>query len=412
MRTLCHLKSLLRGSVGLVTLLLLSCGGADPDQRNQSIDEAQLDHRGPGRCGKGQSVLLDWREQAPLPQPRSRHDAALLPDGRVIVTGGAGPFLPSAPTPVLLYNPATDTWTTHGYLPEPVNSARAAVLPDGRVLFSPGGALYDPRTGTSIVVPLTPVEAMYGYRFSGSTLTVLANGKVLRTGGSEDFTYLKEAVLYDPDTNTWSSAGTLSATRSLHTATRLLDGRVLVVGGYTLTASTQRPAGRTSVEIYDPITGIWTAAASTQVPRMQHTATLLPSGRVLVIGGQGRIWDGEGEDAEVLVYASGTAEIYDPERNTWTLTAPPSQSYGASHTATLTFGQVLAIDTASAEVFSELLNRWFVIPAPHPRRFHSATALRDGSVLVAGGSDGTVFINAPDLASVERLTLGCGHPAR
>lgn len=408
MRTSFHFRSLLRGSLPLAALALLSCGsGPEP---GSPLDETAAASRVDGRhhggsCDDHGRSRRDWRERAALPEARSMHCAVRLPSGQVLVAGGLGQFPAPLPTSIVIYDPVTDRWTTRGSLPAAEPRMRAVVLPDGRVLLSPGGALLDPLTGSSTAVPLTPGEAMRGYPFSGSTLTLLRDGKVLRTGGDDESTYLKEAVLYDPATNSWSTAGAMSVSRSLHTATLLADGRVLVVGGYTLTSSTQRPAGRTSVEIYDPRTGTFTEGPPVNVPRMQHTATRLPSGRVLVLGGGGRLWDSDSEEAQVLVEARYTAEIYDPVRNTWTLTPPPRLSYGAGHTATLTHAGVLAIDGEGAEIFSEAHSRWSAAPAPTPRRFHTATALRDGSVLLTGGTDATAFSNAPTLTSVERL--GC-----
>ncbi|WP_438041005.1 kelch repeat-containing protein [Sorangium sp. So ce128] len=96
----------------------------------------------------------------------------------------------------------------------------AAPLQDGRVLFSPGGLVYDPSTGTTTSVPLTPGEEVHGWEFAQTALTPLLSGLVLRTGGSDDDSVLREAVLYHPATNTWSSAGTMPVPRHLHTATK------------------------------------------------------------------------------------------------------------------------------------------------------------------------------------------------
>jgi hypothetical protein len=79
----------------------------------------------------------------------------------------------------------------------------------------------------------------------------------------------------------------MSVPRMNHTATRLLDGRVLVTGGVSLTAGGQ---SLTESEIYDPATGSFSMTGSLHVGRRRHTATLLPDGRVLVVGGDG--WTG------------------------------------------------------------------------------------------------------------------------
>ncbi|WP_433936327.1 Kelch repeat-containing protein [Sorangium cellulosum] len=406
-----------RGLVAFLSLAALTaagCGsGPEPAPfAERTLEEAALeahatpssDHHAKKRCRRHVGVHAEWSSVAPLPQARERHIALLLPDGQVMVAGGSGAY--PYPTAVDFYDPATDTWTTGGALPYPMSPVGAALLQDGRVLFSPGGLVYDPSTGTTTSVPLTPGEAARGWEFAQTALTPLPSGLVLRTGGSDDERVLKEAVLYDPATNTWSSAGTMSVTRHLHTATLLQDGRVLVVGGYTLN-SDERPAGRTSVEIYDPATGAWTAAAPTNLPRMQHTATLLPSGRVLVVGGGGQIYGGTEEEVVVLVDAGETAEIYDPASDTWTPTPPPNFRHTwASAVAPMPHGRVMAIGSEGAEIYKESNDTWTVIDDPIRRGFHTATTLQDGSVLITGGYDATYFSNPPTLTSAERYG-GC-----
>lgn len=408
----CH-----RGLVAFLSLAALAaagCGSASEPAplAEDALDEAALearaaslgDRRPKTLCRRHVGAHAAWSSVAPLAQARERHVALLMPDGQVMVAGGSGAF--PYPTTVDFYDPATDTWTTGGALPYPLYPVGAALLQDGGVLFSPGGLVYDPSTGATTSVPLTPAEASRGWEFAQTALTPLPNGLVLRTGGSDDESVLREAALYDPATNTWSSAGTMSVTRHLHTATLLQDGRVLVVGGYTLNAD-ERPAGRTSVEIYDPATGAWTAAAPTNLPRMQHTATLLPSGRVLVVGGGGTIYGGTEEEVVVLVDAGETAEIYDPASDTWTPTAAPNFRHTwASAVAPMSHGRVMAIGSEGAEIYKESNDTWTAIDDPIPRGFHTATTLQDGSVLITGGYDATYFVNAPAMTSVERFG-GC-----
>lgn len=75
----------------------------------------------------------------------------------------------------------------------------------------------------------------------------------------------------------WDATGNMQAARTVHTATLLPSGKVLVVGG--------RNVGPIrSAELYDPVSGTWHAAASMSTARVGHTMTLLNDGRVLVVG--------------------------------------------------------------------------------------------------------------------------------
>ncbi|MGZ3416843.1 MAG: Kelch repeat-containing protein [Polyangiales bacterium] len=187
-------------------------------------------------------------------------------------------------------------------------------------------------------------------------------------------------VTVDP---TWTSTAPMSSARALHTATELADGRVLVAGGiYERTVSLS--SVRSTAEIFDPKTGAWKPAASFDVPRYLHTATRLPSGKVLVVGG--------------YEIASPTTTIYDPTIDKWR-SGPASSNYRVGSAAcALADGTVLvsgggqftlfgdASPTASIEVYDEKTDAFTKgPPMSMPRLGHTATRLADGRVLVAGG---------------------------
>jgi hypothetical protein len=107
-------------------------------------------------------------------------------------------------------------------------------------------------------------------------------------------------LLYDPDTGTATDTGPLHDGRSGHTATLLPNGKVMVVGGAYYNRDTAVTTYRNSAEIYDPAIGTWTYTGFLNQARSDHTATLLANGKVLAAGG----YDG--------VTKLSSAEIYHP----------------------------------------------------------------------------------------------------
>jgi N-acetylneuraminic acid mutarotase len=220
----------------------------------------------------------------------------------------------------------------------------AALLLDGRVLVFGGGAgtsaeLYDPASGTWSATG--DAVALRG----GATVTVLLDGRVLVAGG-QSFG-VGTAELYDPNTGAWTETGNMSAGRIDHTAVLLPDGRVLVVGGYTYDTTGNNGTALSSAELYDPDTGTWTATGSMSEARAGHAASPLPDGTVLVAGGQ------DIRDNAALGNLA-TAEVYDPVSGTWTATAEMNEArYG--HNATLLLdGRVLVTGGFSTATSVEL----------------------------------------------------------
>lgn len=195
---------------------------------------------------------------------------------------------------------------------------------------------------TSVQGAWSPAPAM-GFGRGYQTATLLPNGKVLVVAGSQTRRILASAELYDPRTRTWSSAGTLRMPRSLHTATLLKSGKVLIVGG-----SQVQPfylGSEASAELYDPQTNSWALAASMHTPRSYHTATLLEDGRVLVVGGIQA-------SNEITGKVLASAELYDPITDTWTAAASMHIAR-AKHAATmLADHRVLVIGGTDSDYYS------------------------------------------------------------
>jgi hypothetical protein len=108
---------------------------------------------------------------------------------------------------------------------------------------------------------------------------------VLVAGGSNGDQTTNWVDLYDPVAGTWTSAASMNTFRRSHSATLLPDGTVLVTGGDT--NGNIPTAIQATTEIYDPASDTWTLGSSLASPRAGHTATLLKDGGLLVAFGNG-----------------------------------------------------------------------------------------------------------------------------
>lgn len=282
-----------------------------------------------------------WSLAADLNLARARASALLLHNHRVLVAGGCTESCQGETTvSAELFDPKSSAWfPTHNMV-----TARAdfgmVLLPDRRVLVAGGcthfdgngctavtaaAELYDPSSGT-----WTPAGSMNEAR-SSFTLVLLPNGGVLAAGGFDpQGKARRSAEIYDPATDSWSETGSMKVARGSHAAVLLTTGSVLVAGG-------KNPAGYSirESELYDPSTGIWTRTASMSAGRFEHTATLLGNGNVLVAGGS--------KLSSRSQHVLASSEIYNPVNGSWSRTGKLNH-LRTGHTATLLkSGHVLAV---------------------------------------------------------------------
>ena len=199
---------------------------------------------------------------------REQDQGVLLPDGRVLITTGIGSFA------IEMYDPHSGRFDHVADLPWKVGTETATLLPNGDVLLTSfiRAGVFDPTKGT-----FSATFRMYPTRF-GHTATLLKDGRVLIVGGQifRGDWLLGQNLIYDPSSEAFSDAGNLQFDRWNHKAVLLQDGRVLIVGGYT---GNHDPV--LTAEIYDPDTNTFsTAGTSAMNP---FAALLLPSGRVFFI---------------------------------------------------------------------------------------------------------------------------------
>jgi Tol biopolymer transport system component len=344
--------------------------------------------------------------------------AALLQDGRVLVIRACDPV-------AQLYDPQNRTFSPTGSLTVARSFGTATLLQDGRVLIAGGSdcsetsgvlgsaEVYDPGTG------LFTATGSMGITRQAHAAALLSDGRVLVAGGitgdvagttdgitvgsvsirlaATGANVVKSAELYDPSTGTFSPTGSMIDSRHQFTATPLLDGRVLVLGG-----GGEAYSARRSAEVYDPSSGTFARTGSMAKPRWLYTATLLADGRVLIAGGRS-------PNDQTLA----AAEVYNPGHGTFSTVGPMADSR-QQHTATLLEdGRVLI-----AGGYTQDASNWNVLSAteiydPGTGQFSStgsmgearwsavSALLNDGGVLIAGGTG----IGIEDLVQLDSAVL-------
>jgi N-acetylneuraminic acid mutarotase len=325
----------------------------------------------------------------PMAVPRAEFTATPLHNGKILVAGGltnGGSTYVSA----AVFDTLLGTWADTGSMTTPRAGHTATLLPNGKVLVAGGyeGAtykasaeIYDPATGiwTAVSNPMQVARRQH-------TATLLNNGLVLIVGGGNSAQFpTAGADLYDPATNAFTSAASLTTGRDRHTATLLADGKVLVFGGH------RNGTVVNTAEIYNPANNSWTTPAATGTGRWFHSATLLNNGKVLLAGGQ------------PTTGATKAVELFDPSNNTFTTNAAPNQLVfaRARHTATLLpNGKVLLLGgmatnpIAAVELYDPATNVFTQVGGllPENRSHHAAALLPNGRVLITGGFDGLYFL--------------------
>jgi len=323
-------------------------------------------------------------------------------------------------------------------------STQGAVLADGRIfamnengLIAEDASLYDPMHGVWLVIPckdcpfqptFTYLDPVMGECGAYCGWILVAGGWTLSNDGSSYHVPSALTFLFNPQTNTFSSATPITRPHDRHTATLLPGGKVLVAGGCTVFHIGDDCQGVRSSELYDPLAGAgggWTQAKDMNHPREEHTAALLGGqrclaaprpawcGKVLLAGGVGQLSDSDPE-VRPLGNVSRVTEIYNPTDDTWMDSGNYLGHGRVHHTETqLSDGGVLVVGGSqdphagnasgftlrSVELYDPGLNLWHPVAdlpatAPDPaaaadgfggRSDHTATLLPNGKLLVAGG---------------------------
>jgi hypothetical protein len=222
------------------------------------------------------------------------------------------------------------------------------------------------------------------------TATLLVDGRVLVTGGFDGTSKLYSCEIYNPETKAWKNTQRMRYSRVLHTATVLDDGRVFVTGGsgHDARSIIWFEAFTPSTETWSTVITAGTTSTSMHTSRYSHCTTLLPSGRVLITGG----YSSRFNDYQ------RTYEIYDPTTNKCDIPdrpAPLMARRRSDHSATLlNDGRVLIAGGFNdqdryfpyCEIYDPSTDTWSDAAAMRTgRSMHTACLLGDGRVMVAGG---------------------------
>ncbi|GLH75074.1 hypothetical protein GETHLI_35770 [Geothrix limicola] len=237
------------------------------------------------------------------------------------------------------------------------------------------------------------------------TATLLPNGMVLVTGGLLETgvpgqaSPISSAEIYDPATGAFTTTGSMGTARYDHTESLLPSGKVLLAGG--------NDGGTVSAELYDPGTGAFSATGNMSMPRAGHRATLLPSGKILLTGGR-----------TSATQATATAELYDPSSGQFTSTGTMTEAR-LNHMATLLpNGTVLVVGgsigpsyLASAELYDPGTET-FVPTGPMSMGTDGITApvLSNGKALVVRGGGAELYDPTTGVfaTSKSRILVGVG----
>jgi N-acetylneuraminic acid mutarotase len=313
--------------------------------------------------------------------------AAVLADGRVLVAGGSAVSTDSA-----VFDPASGVFTAGEPLGVARTGAALVAAGDGNAYIF-GGAVdaapFEAATRVEWWDVTTGLWHPMGHltcRRTEHTATRLDDGRILVVGGVATCPAPAEraAEIWADGSDSIAPAGPARYRRAGHTATRLEDGRILVVGGFV-------PGSRQAVaeaEVFDPATLAFSTAGSLLESRAYHAAALLPDGRVLVVGGEAS----NGAPRQ-------SAEVWDPSTGLFAPAGDLSVPRTRLAAAPLGSGEVLVAGgllnattaTARLEVWDPATNDFHTLSStlPAPRAGVAVEVLNDARVLMVGGDPGS-----------------------
>jgi hypothetical protein len=333
-------------------------------------------------------------------QDRAGATATLLQNGMVLVAGGSSTSS-GIRADAVLYNPASNTFSTlTSHLSTSREFATATLLPNGKVLIAGGldGPGDSPVTQTTDIFDPTTDTFIQGPTMSSArehaAAVALSNGTVLIAGGDSGSgaNALSSTDIYNPSTNTFSSGPAMNHARTQLMATTLYTGDALFAGGDSdgTSDNTAEAYSLKNNTFSNPI-------AMANGGREDGTATLLPSGNVLIAGGFTVTPDSSPQSLKSTelflavsnVFQSPRAVSMNAARDDMTATLTPSDTVliagGDQATAAASLSST-ELYFANSDTFAPVAN---TVSLSVGRVSATATLLQNGQVLIAGGFNGT-----------------------
>lgn len=332
---------------------------------------------------------------APMNTARYDHTATALNSGEVLICGGSNESQ-SPLGSVEMFDPKTGAWQGLPNMSMERAEHTATLLPNGDVLVTGGfhasgqGLSEAERfiAGTKQWIATKPMHHARG----AHTATLLPNGRLLVSGGRDGLQALNSAEIFDPATAQWTETAPMNTARYAHRATLTLpEGKVLITGGVDASNASMNQA-----ELFDPTTGIWTAVGPMKKARSRHISAQLPDGGLIIAGDSPVV---EFFDRATLSFQKDE-EVILLLQNMASLLLPSGQLLVSGGNSDAYIGSgIILYDPAS---------RWRNSPAMNQARADaSATLLDSGDILVTGGQGRGGF-----LATAERFYATSSHFAK